>query len=117
MCSWEPVRYTGAVSNSARGLRLALVIGFGGMLAIFLVAGVDAIRLLGRMREENKIRREASLDRSHRLATIRSYVILSQTYVGDYYMDPDTGSARQHQAQIEQTWSRILSNLADYQSG
>jgi signal transduction histidine kinase len=111
------LRYTGAVTETTRGLRLALALGFGGMLAIFLVAAGDAIRLLGHMREENKIRNEASLDRSHRLATIRSYVVLSQGYVGDYFTDPDAGQARRHQDELEQTWARVLSGLADYHTG
>lgn len=61
---------------TTRGLRLTLIAGFGGMLAIFLVAAVDAVRLLNELRVENQVVREASLERSRRLASIRTYVLL-----------------------------------------
>jgi signal transduction histidine kinase len=103
--------------HAARGLRLALIVGFGGMLVIFLVAGVDATRLLHEMRAENKILRDASLERSHRLASVRSCVLLSHTYMGDYFLDSDdhrlTGG---HLARLRDTWSRMLNDLDTYHS-
>jgi signal transduction histidine kinase len=102
---------------SAHPLRLALTAGFGGMLAIFLVAGVDAVRLLHHMRVENKILRDASFERSQRLASIRSYVLLSHSYMGDYLMDSDEARAREDMAQLRDTWSRMLNDVADYPNG
>jgi signal transduction histidine kinase len=113
-------RDTEAVSAGAglsvRGLRLALVAGFGGILLIFFVAAVDAVRLLREMRDENKILRDASLDRSHRLASIRSYVLLSDTYMGDYLLDSDGQSSREHLVQMQAAWSRMLNDLDSYHS-
>jgi hypothetical protein len=100
--------------NSARGLRLALMVGFGGMFLIFLIAAVDAVRLLGEMRAENKILRDASLDRSHRLSSIRSYILLSHTCLGDYLLDSDPQRSARHVAQLHDAWSRMLSDLALY---
>jgi signal transduction histidine kinase len=102
--------------HTARGLRLALIIGFGGMLLIFLVAGVDAGRLLHQMRRENKILRDASLERSHRLASIRSYILLSHTYIGDYLLDLNEQRSKEHLAQLRDAWSRLLNDLASYHS-
>src|SRR5579863_4030476 len=87
------------------------------MLAIFLVAGVDAVRLLHHMRVENKILRDASFERSQRLASIRSYVLLSHSYMGDYLMDSDETHAREDMAQLRDTWSRMLNDVADYPTG
>ena len=101
---------------SARGLRFALMIGFGGMLLIFLVAGVNAARLLHTIRDENKILRDASLERSHRLASIRSYILLSHTYIGDYLLDSDEQRSKEHLAQLRDTWSRILNDLGGYRN-
>jgi signal transduction histidine kinase len=105
-----------AASQSTRGLRLALALAFSGMLLIFLIAGVDAVRLLRGMRAENKILREASLERSQRLASIRSYVLLSQTYMSDYFMDADEQRSLEHRAQLENAWSRMLSEVSSYQT-
>jgi signal transduction histidine kinase len=103
--------------GSAHPFRLALMVGFGGMLAIFLAAGVDAVLLLQHMRAENQILRDASIDRSRRLAAIRSYVLLSHSYLGDYLMDSDQARARDDIAQIRDTWSRMLSEFTDYPRG
>jgi len=103
-------------SSSARGLRFALVLGFGGMLLIFLAAGVDAVRLLRGMRAENKILRDASLERSQRLASIRTYVLLSQAYMGDYFMDADEQRSVEHKAQLQEAWSRMLADVKTYQT-
>ena len=56
--------------RSGRGLRIALMAGFGGMALIFLLATVDAVRLLGEMRAENKILRDATLERTNHLESI-----------------------------------------------
>jgi signal transduction histidine kinase len=101
---------------SARGFRFALGLGFGGMLLIFLVAGVDAVRLLRGMRAENKILRDASLERSQRLASIRTYVLLSQAYMGDYFMDGDERRSVEHKAQVQEAWSRMRSDVGSYRT-
>lgn len=101
--------------KSVRGLRLALVAGFSGILLIFVLAAVDAVRLLHEMRAENKILSDASLDRSHRLASIRSYVLLSDTYMGDL-LDADGQRSREHLAEMRAAWSRMLSDLGSYHS-
>ncbi len=106
---------TGA-GDSARALRLVLMAGFGGILLIFVLAAVDAVRLLGKMRAENKILRAASMDRSHRLASVRSYVLLTHTYLGDYLLDSDEQRSKEHLSQVRDTWSRMLTALDSYPS-
>lgn len=100
--------------RSTGALRLALLVGFGGMLLIFLAAGIDAIRLLHNMRAERQILRDASLDRSHRLASVRSYILLSHTYMGDYLLDSDQTS--EHLAQLREAWTRMFTDLGTYHS-
>ena len=58
----------------------------------------------------------ASLDRSHRLASIRSYVLLSDTYMGDYLLDSDGQTSSEHLAQMRAAWSRMLNDLGSYHS-
>ena len=86
---------------SSPTLRLILTAGFGGMLLIFLVAAVDSVRLLNRMRADSRILRVASLERSRRLATVRSYILLSRS--------------RSH-AELRDALASALENLDGYQS-
>jgi signal transduction histidine kinase len=88
---------------TTRGFRLALIAGFGGILFIFLVAAVDAIRLLNHMRAENEVLREASLERSRRLASIRTYILLCDR-------TPD------HSDELHDALAQVLDNLAGYRS-
>ncbi len=106
--------HTTGSNRSTRALRLALLVGFGGMLLILLAAGIDAIRLLDNMRAERQILRDASLERSHRLASVRSYIFLSHTYMGDYLLGSDETS--EHLAQLRAAWTRMLTGLGTYHS-
>jgi signal transduction histidine kinase len=71
------------------------------MLLIFLVAAVDSVRLLNQMRADSRILRAASLERSRRLATVRSYILLSRS---------------RNQSELRDALASALENLAGYQS-
>jgi signal transduction histidine kinase len=88
--------------------------GFCGIAIIFLLAMIDAVRLLGNMRAENEVLRDQAVARSRQLSSIRSYVFLTHVYVGDYLADRQ----RSHDdvIKVEQTWERVRSGLAGYQS-
>jgi len=58
------------VRDSGLSLRLALMIGLRGIALTFLVAGIDAVRLLAAMRNENKVLRDAALQRTNHIASI-----------------------------------------------
>jgi signal transduction histidine kinase len=88
---------------STPGLRIILIAGFGGMLLIFLVAAIDSIRLLNQMRADSRILRAASLERSRRLATVRSYILLSRRPIGS-------------RNELRDALANALENLAGYQS-
>lgn len=102
--------------RSGRGLRFALMAGFGGMALIFLFATVEAVRLLGAMRVENKILREATIERTNHLESIRSSILLTHTYLGDYLLDSDQLKSKDHLAKIQDAWSHLSSDLANYRS-
>lgn len=90
---------------TTRGLRLTLIAGFGGMLLIFLVAAVDSVRLLQQMRADNRILRAASLERSRRLASVRSYILLSRRRL----------QSKDH-SDLRNALARALENLAGYRT-
>jgi signal transduction histidine kinase len=101
---------------SGRGLRFALIAGLGGIALIFLAATIDAVRLLGALRTENKILREEALQRSNQLASIRSSVLLCNTYLGDCFLDSRKQKVTDYLAKMEDARSRSSSDLRSYRS-
>src|SRR5215831_14140691 len=89
-----------------RGLRPILIAGFAGMLFIFGVAAIQAVRLLGAMRVENQILRQQTLDNSRRLATVRYCVLLSQKYMND---------PAASETEMRDQWMKMLSDLSGAQ--
>jgi signal transduction histidine kinase len=110
----KPQSTTAAADYSARGLRFALMAGLGGMALIFLIATVDAVRLLDAMRAENKLLRDAALQRTNHLASIRSSILLTRTYLGDYFLDSDPRNSKDYLAKVQDAWSHLSSDLANY---
>jgi signal transduction histidine kinase len=90
---------------SGWGLRFALLIGLGGIALTFLVAGIDAMRLLATMRTENKLLRDAALQRTNHIASIRSCILLGHAY----FLDSDL-------EKLEEARLRSLSDLANYRA-
>jgi len=75
---WKTARTTTAGDDqAARCLRLALIIRFGGMAIVFLLATIDAVDLLSAMRTENTLLRDAALQRTNHLASIRTSILLT----------------------------------------
>jgi signal transduction histidine kinase len=94
--------------------RLALLVGFGSLLAITALSGIDALRVLGQFRkEEDQIRRQF-LARNRVLNNIRSEVYLSGTYLRDYLLDPDPGRAAAFGASLADVRRQMDSDLASY---
>jgi signal transduction histidine kinase len=100
---------------STRGLRFALIAGFAGMAVLFLFATIDAVHLLGTMRDENRLIREAARQRTNRLESIRSSILLTHTYLGDYLLASDQESGDQL-SRMQDAWSRLSSELVNYRS-
>jgi signal transduction histidine kinase len=82
-----------------RGLRTILIVGFGGMLLIFGVAAVEAVRLLGAMRAENRVLRQQAVENAHKLATVRYCLLLSQNYPAESPSD------------VRERWTQMLADL------
>ncbi len=81
--------------------RFTLALGFGGLLAIMALAGMDGIRVLRRIAQsDNQIRRQF-LAESRALNDIRSQLYLSSSYVRDYLLDPDPEHAATYRASLE----------------
>jgi signal transduction histidine kinase len=94
--------------------RLALLAGFGGLLAIMCLAGIDALRVLQQFRRSDSEIRGRYLAQNHLLNEIRSDVYLSGTYVRDYLLEPDIDRAEAYRATLEDVRKRMDAALETY---
>jgi hypothetical protein len=94
--------------------RLALLIGFGGLLAIIGISGFDALRVLRQFRKEDDQIRQQFLFRNRVLNNIRAGVYISGTYVRDYLLEPDPGRASAYGASLEGVRRQMDTELSSY---
>ena len=97
-----------------RSSRMALVIGFGGLILIMALAGFDALQSLRQFRlGDDQIRRHY-LSQNHVLNDIRSDVYVSGTYVRDYLLEPDLQRAEDYRISLEEVRKHMESALDSY---
>ena len=96
------------------GSRVALAAGFGGLLLIMTLGGVDALRVLREIRREEDQVRTRFLFRNHVLNDMRSKIYLSGTYVRDYLLDPDPERAEGYRANLRQVQNDMEAALVSY---
>jgi signal transduction histidine kinase len=94
--------------------RIALVVGFGGLLSIMALAGIDALRVLGHFRRSDEQIRRRYLAENHVLNDIRSDVYVSGTYVRDYLLEPEPQRADAYRANLEQVRKHMQAALDSY---
>ena len=94
--------------------RVALAVGFGGLLSIMALAGIDALRVLDQFRRSDDQIRRRYLSENHVLNDIRSDVYVSGTYVRDYLLEPETTRADAYRASLEEVRKHMESALDSY---
>src|SRR5277367_1393391 len=94
--------------------RVALALGFGGLLAIMVLAGIDAWRVLEQFRRSDDQIRSRYLSENHLLNDIRSDVYVSGTYVRDYLLEPEPQRADAYRANLEQVREHMQTALDSY---
>jgi signal transduction histidine kinase len=94
--------------------RMALVIGFGGLISITALAGFDALRSLQQFRHSDDQIRHHFLAQNHVLNEIRSDVYVSGTYVRDYLLEPDLERAEAYRIALEDLRKQMESALESY---
>ncbi len=94
--------------------RIALAVGFGGLLSIMALAGIDALRVLGHFRRSDEQIRQRYLAENHVLNDIRSDVYVSGTYVRDYLLEPEPQRADAYRANLEQVQKHMQAALDSY---
>src|SRR5499427_8378321 len=110
----QTMRFTPRFDRLILSTRFALLAGFGGLIVIILLAGVDTLRVLREIRaNEDQIRQEF-LFRNHVLNNIRSDLYLSGTYVRDYLLDPEVERAESYRATLKQVRTEMDAALESY---
>jgi signal transduction histidine kinase len=94
--------------------RFALIAGFGGLLTIIALAGIDTLRVLRQIRANGQQIRQEFLYRNHVLNNIRSDLYLSGTYVRDYLLDPESERAESYRSTLETVRAEMDTALESY---
>jgi signal transduction histidine kinase len=94
--------------------RLTLALGFGGLLLIMALAGMDALRALHEIQQEDDQIRRQFLFRNHVLNDIRSQLYLSGTYVRDYLLEPEPERAGMFRRNLQEVRQAMEAALASY---
>ncbi len=97
-----------------RSSRMALVLGFGGLISIMALAGIDALRSLQQFRRSDDQIRRHYLSQNHVLNDIRSDVHVSGTYVRDYLLEPDRQRGEAYRKGLEDLRKHMESALESY---
>src|ERR1700685_4138985 len=75
--------------------RMALAIGFGVLLTLLVLSGIDAVNVISQLQTSNESILQEFLGRQMKLDELRSAIYLSGTYVRDYLLEPDPAKAEQ----------------------
>ena len=92
--------------------RVALVFGFGVLLTLLVLSGVEAVRAVAQLRSSNEEILEEFLQRQTRLDELRSSIYLSGTYVRDYLLEPDAGKAEESRQALVNTRTQIQTAIS-----
>jgi signal transduction histidine kinase len=103
-----------ALEAAHRRVRMILAIGLGGMLLLMLAAGADAVRVLHGLREQGELIRADALARTGTLVSIRTKLLLSDTFVRDYLLDPDENRSAEHGRELRRVWADLEQGLDAY---
>jgi signal transduction histidine kinase len=103
-----------ALEAAHRRTRLILAVGLGGMILLMLAAGIDAVRVLEGIREQSDLIRAEALARTGTLVSIRTKLLLSDTFVRDYLLDPDESRSAQHNSELRRAWADLEQGLDVY---
>src|SRR5262249_46767178 len=96
------------------GTQVVLVIGFGGLLAMMALAGVDSINVLVRIQARNFEIRQNFLTRERALEEVRAGIYISGTNARDYLLERDAAAAEGYRATLQAARKQVEAALASY---
>jgi len=84
------------------------------MILLMLIAGIDAVRVLQGIREQSDRIRADALARTSTLVLIRTKLLLSDTFVRDYLLDPDESRSADHNRELHRVLADLEQGLDTY---
>ena len=97
-----------------RNTRPMLVAGFGGLLILMALAGLDDLRILRSIQTRSDAIRNEFVERNRLLNQIRSGLYLSGTFVRDYVLEPDPPGSAEDRKRFERTRRELTADMASY---
>lgn len=102
------------MGNVDRQTRRLLLIGFGGLIVLLAVSGLNALSVLHTIQTENNRIRDDYFNRDRILEQLRSDIYLSGTYVRDLLLEQDPSLAETHRSEFNDARTRIYQNIGAY---
>jgi signal transduction histidine kinase len=103
-----------AAKPTRLGPKLVLIVGFGGVLLLTAIAGIDSLRVLHRLEEEHAALSRTYLEQFETLERIRSAVYLSGSAVRGFLLAEDAESAASRSARLRELQEQMNTALNDY---
>jgi len=102
-------------SRRRRRIWLALLAGFGALLALMVAMGMDAVFVLGRLHSSDAEMRQRFQRRTRILEQIRSQIYLSGTYVRDYLLAPEASASSAQRGRLQALHHTTETALREYE--
>jgi signal transduction histidine kinase len=111
---YSPLPHPSGVLSGAslRNIRSVLLVGFGVLLVLLILCGLNALAVLSEFESSNQSILRDFLQQEQRLDKIRSAIYLSGTYLRDYLLEPDPAKAEQSRMALETERAQAASMLA-----
>ncbi|HLI86791.1 MAG TPA: sensor histidine kinase [Bryobacteraceae bacterium] len=95
-----------------RKTRNVLLIGFGVLLGLLVLCGLNAFEIISQLQTNNETILRDFLQEQQRLDKVRSAIYLSGTYLRDYLLEPDPEKAGQSRAALANERAQAVSILS-----
>lgn len=96
------------------GTQVVLVVGFGGLLAMMAMAGIDSISVLVQIQTRNFEIRHNFLTRERSLEQVRTGLFVAETQARDYLTERDAVVADGYRAELQMARKQVEVALANY---
>src|SRR5215472_14304733 len=101
----------------SKNLRLTILISFGGLLALMVIAGLDALRLTRQLRAREEEIRQASQAHSQSLFILSSSIYVYNDRMQEYLLSRDPQSDARTAGKFSEIAGTINSTLRTYPPG
>src|SRR4051794_13575900 len=97
-----------------RGLRMVLLLGFGGLLVLLLAAGLDSLATLGKLHAKERDARQEFMVRDQCLLEFRSTLDVYGNRLDEYFLDTNPDVQTKAANDFASLTRRIRKCLNDY---